>query len=384
MAVGTDHRSVRSAVGGLWSQPPAFWTALVAVVVLGVVLVGRPPSEGPPLDPASVGPTGTRALLLLLEELGAEVIVTDQPPEPGDPRMVDVALVLADDLDDAGRTALGRWVDSGGTLVVADPLSPLHPFAPESPPGLGLVEQSFDADCAIAALAGVGELDPPPGSVAYQLVDGSQGCFHRGEAAFVAVAPTGRGAAVAVGGAGLFTNQALGDGDNAVLAASLVVPSPGTRVLFLRPPVPGSGSAGLSELVSRNVIAALWQLAVAFLVYAAWRARRLGRALSEPQPVDLQASELVVAVGHLLQHARHHDQAARLVGDDLRRRLAERLGLSGDASPREVAEVAALRSGIPAERILAAIDPPRLRDAGDLVARVSEAEAIGREVVHGS
>ena len=50
-----------------------------------------------------------------------------------------------------------------------------------------------------------------------------------------------------------------------------------------------------------GVRGSLWQLALGFLVFALWKARRLGRPVAEPQPVELAASELTVAVGNLLQ-----------------------------------------------------------------------------------
>ncbi|MGI8758529.1 MAG: DUF4350 domain-containing protein [Acidimicrobiales bacterium] len=371
-------------VRALWARGPAFWVVLVGLVVVGVLVVGRPRSEGPPLDPTSTGPLGTRALVLLLEELGATVDVTRRPLEPGSTETADIALVLADNLDDPGRAALVAWVREGGTLVVADPVSLLHPFFPEPGPGFGLLEAPFGSECEIPALSGVDRLKPPTGSVGYEIVEGSEGCFRRDGSVFVAVAPVGEGTVVAVGGAGVFVNQVIGEADNAVLVAALLAPQPGTEVAFLQPAVLGSGNEGLADLVSHGVRAALWQLALAFLVYAAWRARRLGRPVAEAPPVELDASELVVAVGHLLQQARHHDAAARLVGDDLRRRLAERLGLAGDAPADQVAEVAANRSGIPVDRILSVIAPGALRSADALVAQVSEAEAIGREVVHAS
>lgn len=351
---------------------------LVAVVVVGVVLIGAPAGPRPPLDPSSNDPLGTRALVLLVEELGAEVEVSDKAPGAGD----DVALVLDDDLGEAGRDDVEAWVEAGGTLVVADPMSLLHPFPVEAVGGLGLLQAPFDGTCALPALASVAKVEPPGGSIGYELVPGSEGCFRRDGAAYVAVATQGEGNVVAVGGAGLFTNQALGDADNAVLAAALLAPRAGTTVAFLRPPAPGGGDDDLSDLVGANVKASMAQLAVAFGVYVLWRARRLGSPVAEPQPVALASSDLVAAVANLLQQARHHDAAAGLVGDDLRRRLGERLGLGGDAPAAQVAAVAAVRTGVPTERMLGAMAPPPLVGPEALVAHVAAGEALYQEVVH--
>ena len=66
----------------------------------------------------------------------------------------------------------------------------------------------------------------------------------------------------------------------------------------------GGGERTLVDLVSAGVTRALAQLALAFAVYALWRARRLGRPVAEPQPVAVAGSELVAAVGNLLDRTR--------------------------------------------------------------------------------
>ena len=340
-------------------------TVAVAALVLGALLVaGGPDGGGPPLSPDGTGPLGTKALVLLLGELGAEVDVTRSPPTPEH----DVALVLADDLDDAGRQAVGAWVDAGGTLVMADPSSPL------APPAQGTTTAAIlDRGCDVPALAGV-ERVAPSGGVLFVPGEGATDCFD----GFVVVRDT----VVAVGGAGVFVNGVLGDEDNAALAAALLAPAPGTRVAFLLPPLPGGGTRSLGDLVGDGVRSLLWQLTVAFVLFALWRARRLGRVVAERQPVELPASELVVAVGHLLQQARHREAAGNLLRDDLRRALAERLGLGPAAPPEQVAELASTRTGIPAARLLHVLRPSPLDGTDDLLGLAVEAEALRREVTH--
>jgi hypothetical protein len=170
-----------------------------------------------------------------------------------------------------------------------------------------------------------------------------------------------------------------------VLLASLLAPSPGGgQVWVLRPPLPGGGTAGLGDLVAPRVRLALWQLAVAFVVLALWRARRLGRPVAEPQPVQVPGSELVVAVGNLLQRARGRGQAAGLLSDDLRRSLAERLGLPPSTPADQVADAAAQRTGIGRERVLRALAPPAPRDEAELVALSQAVDAVRREVTSAS
>jgi hypothetical protein len=348
------------------------WALAGAAILLAVFLIGRPGGDGPPLDPSSSGRLGTRALVLLLEDLGADVSVRDGAPEADD----DVALVLSDALDDGQRAEVRRHVDGGGRLVVADPSSSLQPF----PVGDVLRDRRLRG-CEVPALSGVGTVDPV-GGVGFAVPATGTACFEGDGGAFVAVADVGRGTVVGIGGAGMLTNTSLGEADNAVLAAALLAPQPGTRVAIVRPAAVGGGTRSLGDLVAPGVKGALVQLGVGFLLYALWRARRLGRPVPEPQPVPLAASELVVAVGNLLQQAGRRDQAGALLRADLHRRLAERLGLPLDAPVEVVAATAAARTGIPAERVRAALTSAPLPGDDELVSLSAEVAAV-EEVVGG-
>jgi hypothetical protein len=350
------------------------WGRLVlagAGILLAVFLIGRPRSDGPPLDPSSSGRLGTRALVLLLEDLGADVSVREGPPASDD----DVVLVLSDALEDDQRAAVRRHVEAGGRLVVADPSSSLQPF----PVGDPLRARTLRRGCDVPALADVQTVDPV-GGIGFDVAAPGTPCFPGEGGAFVAVADDGPGTVVGIGGAGALTNSSLGEVDNAVLAAALLAPEPGTRVAILRPAAVGGGSRSLSDLIAPGVKGALLQLGVAFLLYALWRARRLGQPVPEAQPVPLAASELVVAVGNLLQQAGRRDQAGALLRADLRRRLAERLGLPLDAPPEVVATTAAARTGMPVERLRAALAPVPLAGDEELVALSAEVAAV-EEVV---
>jgi hypothetical protein len=347
------------------------WVLAGAGILLVVFLIGRPRSDGPPLDPASSGRLGTRALVLLLEDLGGDVSVRAGAPRADD----DVVLVLSDALDDDQRADVRRHVEAGGRLVVADPSSELQPF----PIGDAMRTTRLRRQCDVPALAEVGTVDPV-GGVGFDVPASGAACFPGDGGAFVAVADVGRGTVVGIGGAGAFTNSSLGELDNAPLAAAVLAPQPGTRVAVLRPAAVGGGSRSLNDLIAPGVKGAVVQLGVAFLLYALWRARRLGRPVPEPQPVPLAASELVVAVGNLLQQAGRREQAGALLRADLRRRLAERLGLPLDAPVEVVATTAAARTGLPVERLREALTPVPLARDDELVALSAEVAAV-EEVV---
>jgi hypothetical protein len=358
---------------------------IVIVVVLAVVIAvvaGGPRHEGAALDPASDAPDGTKALVLLLQHESANVSVTpDVPDAAGAPVRDRVALVLSDNLSDDQHRQLAEWVRAGGTLVVTDDRSVLAGVA-----GLDSTEEGkLTPQCAVPAVAGVGRL-VVPGVSLFRVPAGAVGCFPgdsqhgRPAAAFMVVRSDGQGNVVALGGPDAFVNERLAKGDNSVLAVSLLAPRAGTSVTILQPPGPGEGRKTLGDLISPRLKVAFVELILAFVVFCLWRARRLGRPILERQPVQLPGSELVIAVGNLFHRARRRDDAARLIRDELRRTLAERLSLERDAPVEVVADVVASRAGgdrAHVERVLR--DEPVASDA-ELVELAQSAELVHQEV----
>jgi Domain of unknown function (DUF4350) len=364
------------------------WVAVVLGLALVVAVAGRGPEEGAPLDPASPGPLGTKGLVDVLAELGGRVVVSADLPD----EVAGTALLLSDDLTPGRRQRLLDWVGRGGTLVVADPSSGVTAVRPVGSTRIGLLDAEIEPRCDVAAVADVGRV-AAPGGVVFQLPearggpgDGQGGnraaraCFPRNDGAWMLVQPLGRGNVVRLGGASVLVNQELGEADNGLLLASLLLPGQRTTVHLLQPPLPGGGDAGLGDLIAPRVRLALWQLVVAFVLLALWRARRLGRPVTEPQPVQLPGAELVMAVGNLLQRAKGRGQAAGVLADDLRRSLAERLGLAPSAPPDLVADTVAARTGIPRERVLRTLTPTTPRDEAELVALSQAIDTVRREV----
>jgi hypothetical protein len=298
-------------------------------------------------------------------------------------RGTDTALLLEDRLDDAGRDQLLAWVAEGGVLVVTDPSSPLTPAPASTVSGdFGLEIGKIDrGQCTIDALVGVNAVYAA-GGPSYQVGPGDGHCLGGGSSAFVVSRAHGAGWVVSIGSPGTFTNEHLGAYDDSVLAANLLAPVAGTRVAFLAPAEVGVGTTSLADLIAHRFKLFAAELLVAFVIYALWRARRLGRPVSEPQPVPIAGSELVAAVGNLLQQSNAPDRAAELLRADLRRTLVERLGAPAGAPVEVLAEVAASRSGVARERVVAALSTPITTDA-DLAALARSVESIRQEVLHG-
>ena len=123
-----------------------------------------------PLDPRSDARLGTSALVALADELGADVAVADRLPDldAGGP---DVIVLLADLLDDEQRVVVDDWVDRGGRLVVTDPGSAYVPprrASFETVADLG-TPAPIAGRCEIDALAGieVADVEPRNGGVLY-------------------------------------------------------------------------------------------------------------------------------------------------------------------------------------------------------------------------
>jgi hypothetical protein len=336
----------------------------VALVVVGLFLVaiavGRPSDgRGGPLDPDGTSPAGARGLVLLLEALGAEVELVEGPP----PAEATTAVMPLDVLfgDDAAATL--DWVAGGGVLLVGVDTSP--------------VADGGSSEACPAVLAGVEVLAV---DVDDELArDEGTGCFD----GFVRSETVGDGTVVALASPAPLTNELLDEADDAVLAAEVLVPVPGTRVAFVVGPstVATGEDRTLGDLVAERVRQAFVLAAVAGLVWVAWRARRLGRPVVEEQPVAIAGSELVVAVGRLLESRRRPDEAAALLRADVRRAVTARMGLPADADTRAVAAAVASRSTVDADRAAAALgDRPVVTEA-DLVAVTDDLDRIRTDIL---
>ena len=332
-----------------------FLALLAAALVVAVALARPGGGNDRPLDPSSTGPQGARGLVLLLEELGADV---DTSSRPGD---ADTAVLLEDRLSDDGRQAAIDFVEAGGTLVVADPTSPIPELA-------GVPSGPSEGPCP-PALDDVEVLRYAPGPAAD--IQSRPGCFD----GTVRPDGVGRGVLVAVGTSRFFVNELLDEADNAVLAATLLAPTGAEQVTFLTPEA-GTGDRRLWDLLGPGVAQAIVQLAVAAALYALWRARRLGRPVVERQPVRVAGSELVAAVGRLLAGRRQPGESAAALRAEARRTLVARLGIPATAPIDHLAPAVAARTGLDPAAVAATLELRPVLTDDDLVALASEIDHI--------
>ena len=344
---------------------------LLAVVI---AIVGSGSDPGAPLDPDNPDPSGTKALRVLIEELGSQVGVADSDPGPAD-----TVLVLSDRLGDDSHERLRRFVAGGGTLVVADPTSPLA-----NPPGSRAV--GGGNDCTIEAWQqyDITLVEPPMRPLD---PEGGDFCLGTETGAVVTARAEGEGVVISVADAAPFTNRHIGAADNARLAVAALAPSSDTRLVILDPgfaetPIPGTGDESLWDLVPAGVKWGLLQLALAFGLFVIAVGRRHGRPITETPVVELPSSELVSATGTMYERARQPEFAAGILQNDLRRLVAERTGLAPDAAPAALAAAAESRFGISAASLHAALTAPVAQES-DLLDLAHDLSRIRQEVLHG-
>lgn len=353
------------------------WLLAVGSVLLAALVVGPPRIGGEPLDPRSTAPDGARAVLDVLAELGRPVAVATRP-DPGTATFV----VLADRLDRASRDAALRWVSDGGRLVVADPGSALLADVDLTGrlPTDVLGPTAFAPACEDPELRDV-DLVRSATWFAFSERAGDRTCFPVEGGAWLLRRPVGGGELVALGGADAFTNARLGEADNALLLVRLLGDAGPVVVAGAAPP--GGGDASLGELVPDRIHLALALLALAFVVAAWARGRRLGDPVEEVLPVRIPASELVLATADLMRRAGVRDAAAESLRGDLRREAATRFGLPDDAPPDVVADRIATWTGSDPAGVAVAVGRGSVPDDDTLVGIARAVARLRERLRHG-
>jgi hypothetical protein len=333
-----------------------------------------------PYSPTSAAPDGAKALALMLERLGARVTYNGGLPAPDQ----GVALLLYDQLDDAGRAQISAWVRRGGTLVVADPASPLSgaALAQGAPDQAAAAPDLLAPDCRAPWARGVDNL-ATGGQDLLEVPPGASACFVTSGGAFAISRDIGAGVVVTFGGAAPWSNAYLGVDDNALLAANLLVSARGAVVSWLLEPQVGGGTQTIWSLVPARLEGLLGALGCAALTAALWRGRRLGQPVLEAPLVPLPGSELVLATGRMLARNGQTEQSALLLREELGAELRSRLGLGPSTDPATVAQVTALYTRLPAPDALAALAGPLPASEDELVAVVRALQRMREEVLSG-
>jgi hypothetical protein len=199
----------------------------------------------------------------------------------------------------------------------------------------------------------------------------------------IVATPDGNGTIVSIGGPSMFVNGRLDDADNAVVAVDLFAPRAGTTVAFVRGPSIGAGDESLWSLIRPGIRYGFIQIAVAFLLYSIWRGRRLGRPVLEIPRVEVEGSELVTAVGHLLERTNSPTYAASVLRADARRDIARCVGGARHNDPETLAVLLDARLGAGRDRVRALLSDTPVADEQQLVTLAHALQSLREEVLSG-
>lgn len=359
---GTGVHRPGGRAGGLsrWLVPAGLGL-LVAAVLL--VSVGGDPD---PFAPGSSAPDGYRGVRLLLEDAGAEVR-TATVGEVAD------GLAARTAGDGAGIVAApGAWLAPGdledlrsaaaaGATVV---LAGLDQLVLEDPRVLARTPAQAvpRGECDIAPLEGLDAVDDISG-LGIEVGRGGPGgdgepvqrCFAGRGLAVVTRERVGAGEVIELSSPYVWANARLQPDkesggralDNGPMAVALLGDLDTVTFLDVRPPGAGGtpGTQSPLALLPLPVELALAQAVGAFVLYAWWRSRRLGRPVAEPVPVQVAGSELVEAVGGLLRRRGSPAGAAVVLRAEARRRLSPRVGVAPGADAAVLVDAVAARCG---------------------------------------
>ena len=343
------------------SRGPVLVGAVLLVSLVLLALLGGQ-RGGAPLDPHSFSPGGTRALAALLARQGSPVEVVDAVPSDV-PSGTTMVVPFPQESDLSGLAS------APGRLVLVDP-------SQKSLDALGLGLRVADSTTS--------KVRPPGCELNAAVRAGSArsgGTTWSGGTICYAGTLASMGPSRFVLGSGqVLTNDQLGQDGNASLALGLVRPA--DRVLWLLPraPRPGSGTKTLHELLPEAFLEAVLQLGIATAVLALWRARRLGRVVTEPLPVVVRGSEAVEGRGRLYRTTRARPQAAAALRSASLDAAASRLSLGPSPEPSALLTALAERTGRSGAELRDLLYGPPPADDAALVALADALSRLDQEV----
>jgi hypothetical protein len=348
---------------------------LLASIVLGVIASQERRGY---LDPQGVDPSGSRAIVRLLEAQGVQVDEVRTVEQAASATSAgETMLVTIPDL--IRPETVQRLVDTGADLVLIGPAD-ASPFADGVAASGSAAPEELDPRCDLAAAERAGSARL--GGVGYDAGSSAHRCYRRDDLAFLVVDSTETGAQLVVLGTGdPLTNQYLDEDGNASLALGLLGRHP--QLVWFRPtiePGPAGQQATFGELLPDWVVPVVWQLGVAAVLAAWWRARRLGPVVAEPLPVVVRASETTEGRARLYRRGRARGHAAGVLRAAVVSRLRLRLGLPRDAGPPAVTQAVSIRARQPPGQVGAILAGPPPIDDSALVELAHDLDQLEQEV----
>ncbi|MFJ3814041.1 DUF4350 domain-containing protein [Streptomyces sp. NPDC090056] len=392
----TDSTSTALSARRIWTRVRGAALVVAVVLIGGLVLATvRSTNAHGALDPRSTDPHGSRAVAELLKERGVTLTLATTLDEataattPGTTLLVTAPDLLTDaqlsTLRTAAQTSAGRTVLLGAGSPSLDVLAPGITSARDT------AVTNLSPACTLPAATRAGSVDL--GGERYEVAPGTtaDSCYPSdGLPTLVRLPGTGTGTAdtVLLGSPDILHNTRLDQQGNASLALQLL----GSRshLVWYLPSLYDASADAPEDDTTGNFLALipsgwLWgtlQLALAALLAAVWRGRRLGPLVTERLPVALRASEATEGRARLYRKANARDRAASVLRTATRTRLAPLLGVpSRDAHSPDLL-LPALSARLPGTTA----DPrdllfgPTPADDSALVRLADQLDALEREV----
>ncbi|MCX5382104.1 DUF4350 domain-containing protein [Streptomyces sp. NBC_00083] len=374
----------------LWTRTRGLLLALAVLIAGGITLAAmHSDSRHGSLDPRSPDEYGSRAVAQLLKGQGVSTRVVSTLDEATAAAGPDTTLLITvpDLLTESQQHRLrAATAGSGGRTVLVAPESPsLGTLAPGVRSEGSAPVKPRDPGCSEPVADRAGRADA--GGIRYSTPDDDNpGCYPvDGLPTLLTVPAPGRGDTVLLGAPDVLFNHRLDEEGNASLALQLL----GTRqhlVWYL--PSLGDTSAtdgghrSFFDLIPSGWRWATLQLALAAVLAALWRARRLGPLVTEHLPVAIRASEATEGRARLYRKANARDRAADTLRATTRARLAPLLGVSSSAAHSPEVLVPAVSARLPAagRDPLSLLFGPTPADDTALVRLADELDALEREV----
>ncbi len=379
---GTTTRSRARSRWRRWRWP----IAVAALVLLVAVLAAlpEPRTSSVALAPDNPGGPGARALAQVLGDRGVEVTYVRTTGAAVDGAVDGSTLLVTNDwLLTTGQVDALAATDAD--LVLLDSPSLLAAVTDALTPSWTqtATRTAVDAACddadALAAgtvrASGSGWWASGPGATVCFPVPGTDPV-----AGLYAVVEGDR-RVTAIADPSLLTNASIAQDGNAALALRAL--GRHDHLTWYIPSWSDTGAdeeaaPGLRDLLppGTGVLALLALLVVA--VAALWRARRLGRVVTEPLPVVVRSAETTRGRGRLYRRSRSYGHAAASLRAGTATRTARRLGLPHSAGAPAVIDALARATGRTPEDVGALLyGPPPTGDAGltDLARRLDELES---------
>ncbi|MGQ4450437.1 DUF4350 domain-containing protein [Streptomyces griseus] len=355
-AATTAPTSTAPTPGQVWTRARAILAVVLILVVAGITFAAvRSGTNYGQLDPRSADPKGSRAVAELLEARGISVTVVTTLDEASAATGPDTTLLVTGPnlltrsqqlrLNEATTASAGR------TLLIAPGPGATARLAPGVRAEAHHAVSALAPSCELPAARRAGTADL--GGTRYTAQDpAAVSCYPSAGLPSLVVLPTGTsGDTVVLGSPDFLYNERLDKQGNASLALQLLGSRP--HLVWYLPSLtdpsataddnaPGDGSEEQPEGGARDEAADessfldlvpsgwLWgtlQLALAAVLAAVWRARRLGPLVTEQLPVAIRASESAEGRSLLYRKANARDRASDALRAATRTRIAPLVGV---------------------------------------------------------